>query len=51
MVVLPVLDVIPAHDLDFAQVCILLPLFPSSVPSRCHRLTLHTHVEEVDLLE
>ena len=51
MVVLPVLDVIPAHNLDLAQVRILLPLLPSSVPSRRRCLMLHTYVKEVDLLE
>lgn len=51
MVVLAVLDVIPAHDLDLAQVRILLPLFRSSVPFRRCCLTLRTHIEEIDLLE
>ncbi len=51
MIVLAVLDVIPAHNPDLAQVRILLPLFPSSVPSRCRCLTPGTHVKEVDLLE
>jgi hypothetical protein len=48
VVVLSVLDVVPAHDLDFAEVCILFPLLGMSI-STCGSHT--THVEKVDFLE
>ena len=50
MVVLSVLDMVPPHDLDLSQVCILFPLtgirsVPHAEPEQ------YTHVEEVDFLE
>lgn len=51
MVVFSVLDVVPAHNLDLAKICILLPLRKDEGCGKKNIEKKHTYVEKVDLLE
>ncbi len=51
VVILSILDVIPAHDFDLPEVRVLLPLPRLPSATVLSAVPRSTHVEEVDLLE